>query len=106
MPKPLIHIEAVQFTPGRDPVMVHYTGKGIESGPLAKSSIFSTTQTALAGVEPGADPESIVWGDSAVVTALEAHLAENGIAATVALPEPDPVETAGGVLEAPIPPKE
>lgn len=83
-----IHIEAVQFTPGRDPVLVHYSGK-VDTGPLAKASIFSTTQTALAGMKPGADPAAVVWGDVAVVDALEAHLAESGIAAKVELPEPE-----------------
>lgn len=84
-----IHIEAVQFTPGRDPVLIHYAGKGIESGPLAKASIFSTTQTKLAGVPTDAKPEDVVWGDTAVVAALEEHLAESGIAAKVELPEPE-----------------
>lgn len=87
-----IHIEAVQWTPGHEPVIVHYVGKGVKGGPLSKTSLFHTTQEDLGGDS---------WGDEEVHTALLAHLDENGIAAEIASPDlPAPTPEGTGVIPA------
>jgi hypothetical protein len=89
-PTPVV-INAVQFTPDRQPVLIQYAGHEVSSGPLAGRQMHHTTQAVLearSGI-PGS------WGDAECKAELAAHLAEHGIAAVivdnlepVALPDP------------------
>lgn len=73
---PTIHIEAVQFTPGLEPVNIHCDING-------SHFIVSTTQTALGWLTD--DPE--------VVAAAEAGAKKRfGAALKVKLPEPPAIE--------------
>lgn len=73
MPAINVRIEAVQYTPGYEPVNVQYSA---EAGPLAKTNTLFTTQTALGGE----------WSDAAVRAALLQYLDENGISAVITNP--------------------
>ncbi len=98
-PKPIeIVIEAVQFTPDRDPVLIQYSGKGALTGPFSKPQQHHTTQTALvermapsvrAALEAaGLDPVNH-WGLGEEKAELLAHLTEHGIYAEI-VPNVDP----------------
>lgn len=79
-PKPIeIVLEAVQFTPDREPVIIQYAGRGVTTGPFARSQQHHTTQAALAdrSTIPG------YWSDVETKADLAAHLAEHGIAAVI-----------------------
>lgn len=93
MPKILeVVAEAVQFTPGREPVKVQYSARGTAEGPLKGSLMFHTTQTELFEHSVGRkaiDGDEITWGDLDVVAMLQKHLDDNGINATVTVLEPD-----------------
>ena len=86
-----ITIEAVQFTPFCEPVLVQYSA---ESGPLARSTLFHTTQQDLGGD---------AWGDANVVHALTAHLAEHGMDVTVVIPVPPAAPVADDTPAADVP---
>jgi hypothetical protein len=87
-PTPVV-INAIQFTPDREPVLIQYSGHGVTSGPLAQTQLHHTTQDALSARSGTAGS----WGDADVKAELAAHLAEHGIAAVIvdnveAPPEP------------------
>lgn len=71
---PTIHIESVQFTPGREPVNIFCDVNGV-------ALIVSTTQTEL-GWQTG-DPEVVATAEAGVKKKL-------GAALKVKLPEPEP----------------
>jgi hypothetical protein len=74
--RPTIHIEAVQFTPGLEPVNIHCSVGGV---PM----IVSTTQKELGWTTD--DPE--------IVAAAEAGVAERlGATLKVKLPDPPKIE--------------
>lgn len=77
-PLPIV-IEAVQYTPGRDPVYVQYTGHNIETGPFAKTQGFHTTQVALE--EQSGTPGR--GGDEDIYALLQVDLATHGINAEI-----------------------
>lgn len=62
-----MRIEAIQYTPGCEPVLVQYSA---DTGPMARSTLFHTTQAALTARANGG-----TWNDKHVLEALEEHLA-------------------------------
>ena len=76
-----IRIEAIQYTPGGEPVLVQYSAEG--DGPMARSTLFHTTQEALGDG----------WNDQHVLEALEAHLTAHELTAVV--PMADEVRANG-----------
>lgn len=77
---PTVCIEAISFTPGREPVIIQYSGLNTTVGPLATSQLHHATQAALQTrvKSPGA-----VWGDAEAIADLADHLTDCGIAAEV-----------------------
>lgn len=73
-------IEAVSYTPDREPVNIHYAGYLVRTGPFARSMICSTTQSKLAARSPAAI-QAIApgyWSDEELKAELLAHLEELG----------------------------
>jgi hypothetical protein len=84
MPAPIaFRIESIQYTAGREPVLVQYRAAMLKTGPFARTLNFSTTQTELQALRVPGTP----WDDAEVVTALETHLAENGVNGVVEVPD-------------------
>lgn len=79
-----IHVIAIQFTPGHEPVHIHYQAAELKDGPLAQDHICHTTQTALMERSVVSD----TWGDAEADAELVDHLAGHGIAATIRRPSP------------------
>lgn len=71
-----ITMEAIQYTPGGEPVIAYYSADG--NGPLARTTLFHTTQAALTERAGG-----VPWNDKHVLEALEAHLVEFEVTADV-----------------------
>jgi hypothetical protein len=98
-----IVIEAVQFTAGREPVIVQYAAKDAATGgPFARTQLHHTTQSALAGRASGQTRDADYWSDAEVAAELVAHLASFGVTAEVvphdvAEPQPDVPFTPPGV---------
>lgn len=72
-------IEATQYTPDREPVLIHWAGKGVSTGPFSRTNIHSTTQTDL--IARSAAPG--YWSDDEVKAELQAHLDAIGILAEI-----------------------
>lgn len=84
---PTIHIEATQYTAGREPVLSHWAIGEIRG-------ICHSTQTSLAERHLGRKlqpTEARVWGDDEVIADVEADVKKKvGAALKVKLPEPEP----------------
>ena len=84
MPTPIEVVFTVQYTPDRDPVLLHWCAKS-RTGAFAQPQIAPTTQSALiarSGI-PG------YWGDAEGKAELAAYFEANGILATI-VDNPDP----------------
>ena len=91
-------IEVLQYTPDREPVIIHYCGVGVATGPLASSQRHHTTQTALGARSP-LELQSLApgyWSCAEVRAELLAHLEAHGIAAEI-VPNPAPGQALAGV---------
>jgi hypothetical protein len=107
-PVPVV-IEAVQYTPDREPVVVHYRARDAIAGPLATTNLFHTTQPELAarGTAAARAGEAWYWSCDEVKAALADHLAEHGFAVSVVAnvlqqPEPVPESAVGSLSEPPV----
>jgi hypothetical protein len=80
-----ITVSAVQFTIGRQPVVVAYEGVDVRTGPMAGVNLWHTTQVELGNLAPEAVRLASpgYWGDAEVETGLLAALAESGIAVEI-----------------------
>lgn len=75
--------EAVQFTPGQEPVLVWFRNPD-PAGLFASSTLHHTRQETLIALMPDALRDSGRWGDPELDADLLAWLAANGIVATIA----------------------
>lgn len=77
---PQVVIEAISFTPGREPVIIQYSACNTKVGPLASSQLHHATQEKLrARCARGV----LEWGDAEAIAELSEHLTECGISAEV-----------------------
>lgn len=79
--KPIqVCVTTVSWTPGGQPVHVHYKGI-VTAGPLSRVAIFHTTQADLSAFAPKevADVDGDYWSDVEIEKALAAHLADSGL---------------------------
>lgn len=81
IPAVAVLVEAVSFTPGREPVVIQYRARDAKSGPLAQSQLHHTTQPAL---ERRCVVGATTWGDDEIKAELRAHLNECGMIVEIA----------------------